>query len=157
MVRWLIFGHVLDRPPLKAVRPLRNRSAKPYGYPEGPWACDPLRHADAISALRAAQRGFERSARRWRLARALLTRDHAEKTKISFELTCAAIGALGRALLGALGLMPITTYEKQAVVGADARGGVPVPLARPRGAQVAHGTRRTDRSDRAAVEAELPM
>ena len=99
----------------------------------------------------------ERSARRWRLARALLTRDHAEKTKISFELTCAAVGALGRALLGALGLMPITTYEKQAVVGADARGGVPVPLARPRGAQVAHGTRRTDRSDRAAVEAELPM
>ena len=45
MVRRLIVGHVLDRPPLKAVRPLRNRSAKPYGYPEGPWACDPLRHA----------------------------------------------------------------------------------------------------------------
>ena len=41
MVRRLICGHVLDRPPLKAVRPLRNRSAKPYGYPEGPWACDP--------------------------------------------------------------------------------------------------------------------
>ena len=53
-------GRGKHRPPLKAVRPLRNRSAKPYGYPEGPWACDPRwcvtfgrhaapgRHDDAI-------------------------------------------------------------------------------------------------------------
>ena len=93
---------------------------------------------------------------RWWAARAVLTSERAEKPKISFETSCAAVSEPGCDRLDALGPCPRPGRPEEAVDGVDAHGDEIAQPARPQAAQVAPGTGRTDRSGHSDAEVAMP-
>ena len=93
---------------------------------------------------------------RWWAARAVLTPERAEKPKISFETSCAAVSEPGCDRLDALGPCPRPGRPEEAVDGVDAHGDEIAQPARPQAAQVAPGTGRTDRGGRSDAEVATP-
>ena len=93
---------------------------------------------------------------RWWAARAVLTPERAEKPKISFETSCAAVSEPGCDRLDALGPCPRPGRPEEAGDGVDAHGDEIAQPARPQAAQVAPGTGRTDRGGRSDAEVAMP-
>ena len=98
---------------------------------------------------------FERERGRWRLARALLTRDRDGQSKMSSEPSCAAVSEPVRDLLGALVAMPNSTSSHAHGGGVDAHGARAVARTRPRPVDGTHGPGRTAAARRGGRRARL--
>ena len=166
-------GRGKHRPPLKAVRPLRNRSAKPYGYPEGPWACDPLRHAAicCVTPLRhtcrnpihgtvrmtphAARRRFERGAAvggwRGRYSRGSATTSQRQAAGPRARPSSSHGGTSSSPLVFA----GCRRAKRGGSDGADAHGDDPAQRARPRGVHATHKAGRTAHGDHSAAGVDV--